>query len=91
MACGIIPPKINIKETGFEVVLFKEKLNDELNDRQKKVLNFIRNNKNKQAKDISDQLNMQFGTVDRHIRYLFKKKLIIRKGSKKTGGYYFLS
>ena len=68
MTCGIIPPKINIKETGFEVVLFKEKLNDELNDGQKKVLNFIRNNKNKQAKDISEQLNMPFGTVDCHIR-----------------------
>ena len=91
---GIIPPKINIKETGFEVVLFKEKLNDELNDElnegQKKVLNFIKNNKNKMAKDISEQLNMPFGTVDRHIRFLLKQKLIIRKGSKKTGGYYAL-
>jgi len=40
------------------------------------------------AKIISEQLNMPFGTVDRHIRILLKKKFIERKGSKKTGGYF---
>ena len=40
------------------------------------------------AKDISKQLKMPFGTVDRHIRVLLKKNLIERRGSKKTGGYF---
>jgi ATP-dependent DNA helicase RecG len=42
------------------------------------------------AKHISEELNMPFGTVDRHIRILLKKKKIERRGSKKTGGYYVL-
>ena len=65
-----------------------DELNDELNAGQKIVFKFIKNNKNKMAKDISEILNMPFGTVDRHIRFLLKKELIERKGSKKTGGYF---
>jgi hypothetical protein len=33
---------------------------------------------------------MPYGTVDRHVRLLLKKKYITRIGSKKTGGYIVL-
>ena len=91
---GIIPPKILVSDNDFEVVLYKEKLNDELNDElndgQKKVYLYIKKYSGKMAKHISEELNMPFGTVDRHIRILLKKKKIERRGSKKTGGYYVL-
>ena len=53
-----------------------------------KVFLYIKNKSGKMAKDISKDLNIPFGTVDRHIRVLLKKNLIERKGSKKTGGCF---
>ena len=74
--------------------MFKEKINDELNDElnkgQKIVYKYIEKNNKIQAKDISNQLNIPFGTVDRHIRFLLKHKFIVRIGSKKTGGYIII-
>jgi len=40
------------------------------------------------ASMISKKLNIQFSTIDKHIRVLLKLNLIERRGSKKTGGYY---
>jgi ATP-dependent DNA helicase RecG len=90
---GVIEPKFEELFDGFRVTLFKEKintgeLNDELNKGQKLVFNYIKKNKGIMAKNISEQLNIPYGTVDRHIRVLLNKNLIERKGSKKTGGYY---
>ena len=93
---GMNSPKFEEVFSGFRVILFKEKsnkklndeLNDELNASQKKVLNFIKTNPGKMAKDISEELQIPFGSIDRHIRVLLKKQLVVRKGSKKIGGYY---
>ena len=65
-----------------------EGLNDELNIGQNSVFKYIKQKSGKMAKNISEDLNMPFGTVDRHIRFLLKKNLIERRGSKKTGGYF---
>jgi len=96
MGTGINKITSLLKENGnfdplFEFDSFYKltlRRNDELNEGQKIVLNFIKNNRNKMAKDISKELNMPFGTIDRHIRFLLKKELIERRGSKKTGGYF---
>ncbi len=95
---GVIPPVFEEVFNGFKVTLFKKKLNegvndglnDELNSGQKEVYLFIKNKSGIMAKLISNELNMPFGTVDRHIRVLLKKGLIERRGSKKTGGYYII-
>ena len=94
---GIIEPKFEEVFDGFRVTLFKEKvsndelsdeLSDELNTGQRLVFQYIKKNEGVMAKTIAQELNMPFGTVDRHIRVLLKNELIERKGSKKTGGYY---
>jgi ATP-dependent DNA helicase RecG len=79
----------------FFTVIFKrhtlnDELNDELNEGQLLVFNYIKHNQGVMAKTISQKLNMPFGTVDRHIRVLLKKTLIERRGSKKTGGYFLI-
>ncbi len=40
------------------------------------------------GENISEELNIPFGTVDRHIRVLLKKELIERRGSKRVGGCF---
>jgi len=39
------------------------------------------------ASAIASRLSIPFSTIDKHIRVLIKQKLIVRAGSKKTGGY----
>ena len=72
----------------MKVTLFKEKLNDRLNKRQKKTLNLIREKPGIQVKILSKELNIPIDTLDRYIKILTNKDLIERKGSKKTGGYF---
>lgn len=76
-----------------EVPLMKEKvtngeLTDELNEGQCKVFVLIKSNNGIQACEISKKINIPFNTADKHVRVLLKKKLIERRGSKKTGGYW---
>lgn len=58
-----------------------------LNKPQQLVYNTIKVNPGLMAKDLSAMLQIPFGSIDRHVRVLLKNGLIIRKGSKKTGGY----
>ncbi len=89
---GILPPKISITDNGFEVVLFKEKinegLNEGLNEKQKKVLNAIKQQPGVKIKTLSEILNIPVKTLDNYIKIFVDKNLVERKGSKKTGGYY---
>lgn len=64
--------------------------NGGVNERVKNLFELIKKYPNKRTSFFSEKLGMPFGTVDRHIRVLLKKKLIIRKGSKKTGGYFVI-
>ena len=59
-----------------------------LNGGQQKVFLFIKENEGIKTKDISISLNMPVNTIDKHIKILINKKLIERRGSKKTGGYW---
>ena len=68
-----------------------EGLNEGLNEGLSLLLNAIINNPGIQAKDLSALLEKRpIKTIDRQIAELTKRKLIERKGSKKTGGYYAL-
>jgi len=48
----------------------------------------IKENPGKQAKEISELLSRPIDTLDKQIRKLVVKKIIERRGSKKTGGYW---
>ena len=63
-------------------------LNGELNKSQMATLDYIRNHRGCKAQEISEQMGVPFSTIDKHIRVLLDRKLIERRGSKKTGGYY---
>ena len=77
---------------GMQITFFKTRangeLNGELNDRQKIVYNKIKEQPGIKAIDLSNILKIPFSTVDKYIRVLLNKKLIERRGSKKTGGYF---
>lgn len=89
-------------EFDFDSVLVKfylsDKLNDKLNDKlsdklntgQQQVFDLISKHPGSQTNAIEKMLKMPYGTIIRHINSLLKKKLIERRGSKKTGGYFII-
>ncbi|OFX40881.1 MAG: hypothetical protein A2X08_17055 [Bacteroidetes bacterium GWA2_32_17] len=97
---GIIAPQINISATSFEVVLYKNKKNEELNgglngglneglnDRQKQTLAKIRTTPGIKIKELSEVLEIPIDTLDRYINIFVKMGAIERRGSKKKGGYF---
>lgn len=64
--------------------------NGGLNESQKSTLEYICQHEGYNTNQISVELNVPFGTIDKHIRVLLKKRPIEHRGSKKTGGYYML-
>ena len=52
------------------------------------TLEYIRQHEGCQVKQISSELNVPIDTIDKHISVLQKSGIIVRRGSKKTGGYY---
>jgi len=68
-----------------------EELNGGLNEGLKTLLIEIKKNEGIQAKDLSIHLNNRpIKTIERQIKELKNMKLIERRGSKKTGGYYLI-
>src|SRR3989344_5151881 len=55
------------------------------------VRNLIKSREGIKAKEIAQELKRPLDTVDKQIRSLVNKGIIIRKGSKKTGGYFIKS
>lgn len=60
----------------------------ELNNSQRRTLEFIITHQGCTASEISEQLGIPFSTIDKHIRVLLAQGLIERRGGKKAGGYY---
>ena len=85
---GIILPQINTKPNSFEVVLFKEKLNEGINEDLDKLYNYIRTHPNKRISYIEKEMKVNYKTFERWIKTLKNDDLIIYIGSKKTGGYF---
>ncbi len=52
------------------------------------LLSVIKMNPGIKAKDISEVLNRPIKTVERHVKTLQEKSYIVRRGSRKTGGYW---
>ena len=73
-------------------IVSKGGLNEGLNEGLNTLLEVIRMNPGIQAKDLPGFLNMRpLKTIERQLSQLIKMKLIERKGSRKTGGYYVLN
>ena len=65
-------------------------LNVVLSSTLQRAFNCISRNQGCNLIQISEKTNMPYDTVEKHIRFLLAKKLIVRKGGKKTGGYYLI-
>ncbi len=79
----------------FTAIFFRGKayvdavMNEGLNGGLKTLLFAINNNPGVQVKNLSKLLDSRpVKTLERQIASLVKKKLIERRGSKKTGGYF---
>ena len=65
-------------------------LNGQLNESQKETLEYIRTHEGCNTTMISNGLGKPFRTIDKHIQFMIDTKIIERRGSKKTGGYYIV-
>ena len=75
---------LNVPVNGALIKNIKESLNAS----QSKVFDFIMRNPGCMGKEITGALDMPRDTFNKIIRFLFEKKIIERRGSKKTGGYW---
>ncbi len=64
--------------------------NGQLNESQKETLEYIRTHEGCNTTMISNGLGKPFRTIDKHIQFMIATKIIERRGSKKTGGYYIV-
>jgi ATP-dependent DNA helicase RecG len=68
-----------------------EGLNEGLNEGLKSLLEMIQQTPGQQAKELSVALERPIKTLERQIKRLIDFKMIERRGSKKTGGYYIVN
>ena len=64
--------------------------NGQLNDAQKETLEYIKAHEGLSATSIADGLGKPYRTIIKHIAKLQSLGLIVRVGSKKTGGYKYV-
>lgn len=84
---GIKDPVFKEIGQGFQVVLFKEKINDTDNDidRRKRILHIIENNPTISIIILAQKLSVSKSTVLRDTRMLKLRKKLIRIGKEKNG------
>jgi ATP-dependent DNA helicase RecG len=74
-----------------QIKLSGEGLNEGLNEGLKSLFAAIKNRPGIQAKNLTKALQGRpIKTIERQIKTLVNKKLVERKGSKKSGGYYLV-
>ncbi|MDO9154338.1 MAG: DeoR family transcriptional regulator [Paludibacter sp.] len=90
-------PKFEVIPGGFAVTVYAtvksevtdilehDPLNDPLNDRQKKVIELIQNDRFMTQELMAENIKISIETIKRDIQKFQKLNLIQRKGSKKTG------
>ncbi|MCH9740756.1 MAG: putative DNA binding domain-containing protein [Epsilonproteobacteria bacterium] len=93
---GIVEPKLQEIQKGFQVTLYKEKLNEGINKGINEGINeginslylFIQNNPSLRVSQIAQKLNIPAKTLERWIKQLKDEEKLEYRGSKKTGGYF---
>ena len=93
---NIIEPKFQEIQKGFQVTLYKEKLNEGVsegvsegvNEGVNSLLELITNNPNKKTPFFSQKLNTSVKNIERWIKQLKDDQKVEFRGSPKIGGYY---
>ena len=92
---GLIEPKFEEIAQGFQVVLFKEKINEPINEpinvRQKTIISIIEKNNKISINELSKMSNVGRETIKRDLNDLKKNKIIRRIGSNKNGFWEIIS
>ena len=84
---GILEPKFQEMQKGFQVTIYKQKTDEGINEGIKSLYTFIKSNPKQRTSQISKSLNVPQKTIERWIKELKKEDKIEYYGSKKTGGY----
>lgn len=87
---GIIAQVFENRSSGFHVTMFKEKMNDPVNERISRILNYIKKNKHITRDEIADKCRVSIETIKRDIQKLKSNNMIRRIGSDKTGYWKIL-
>ena len=97
-ACNQAKVRVDFEEssTGFKVVFYRPEnfgglsgtLNGTLSGTLNDILATIKEDQGIQANQISEKLKRPVDTVKKQIKHLVDRGLIVRKGSRKTGGYF---
>ncbi len=85
---NIIEPKFEEIQKGFQVTLFKEKINGVVKKEIDSLYAFIKKYPNQKANTLSKKLEIPLRTTQRWLKQLKDEEKVEFKGSPKTGGYY---
>ena len=96
---GIKQPKFEEKYNGFNVTLYKEKLNESrdrgvnggVNGGVNEILEYIKLHAPVKSHQLSNDLKISQRTVERNLKELKNNHLIEFRGAPKTGGYYLVN
>ena len=78
-------PNLNFKASGDEAL--NETLNEALTEKQKLLLDILRNNPTITQKEIVESASLSRSTVQRTVKELIEMGRLERVGSKKTGSW----
>ena len=81
---GLKIPAFEESSGSFRITFERSQISGGLNA----VYEAINKNEGIQAKVLSERLSMPLRTIERYIKKLGNEGKIVRKGSKKTGGYW---
>jgi len=68
--------------------VLSDQLNGVLSNQLQRAFNCISRNQGCNLLQICEKINVPYHTVEKHIRLLLAKGLIVRKGGQRTGGYF---
>ena len=85
---GLIEPKFEEIQKGFQVTVYKETIKENLNEGVKNLYNVIIQYPNHRTPFYAETMNTSIKNIERWLKQLKKEKKVEFKGSSKTGGYY---
>lgn len=94
---GLPEPEFKCTATSLVVTLWKTKLTEEylaaldLNERQRKLINYLKKNKRITSKEYMDLFSMAERTARRDLKSLVDEEILIQVGESKKSTYYELT
>ena len=87
---GVVEPKFEEFVHGFRVTVYKDKINEPVNEPVKLILELIKEDPTITKQKIIEKTNLSRATITRYIKKLKEQSLLKRVGSDKTGYWEIL-